>query len=170
MKALTLTQPWATLVAIGAKWVETRSWGTNYRGPLAIHAAKGFPAEARDLLLREPFSSTLHRAGVITSDLPLGSVVAICRLLDCFEMTEEWIAAVKEPERSFGHYEPGRFAWILGKVERLAEPIPAKGSLGLWWWQDEPHQNQPFGNSRQYVGRGERLTRPLSKVRLSRLA
>lgn len=41
MKAITLTQPWATLVAIGAKRIETRSWATRYRGPLAIHAAKG---------------------------------------------------------------------------------------------------------------------------------
>lgn len=40
MKAITLTQPWATLVAIGAKRIETRSWTTRYRGPLTIHAAK----------------------------------------------------------------------------------------------------------------------------------
>ncbi len=42
MKALTLTQPWAHLVAVGAKRVETRSWPTPYRGPLAIHAAQGW--------------------------------------------------------------------------------------------------------------------------------
>jgi activating signal cointegrator 1 len=48
MKAITLTQPWATLVAIGAKRIETRSWPTNYRGPLAIHAAKGFPKWAKE--------------------------------------------------------------------------------------------------------------------------
>lgn len=40
MKALSLWQPWASLVAIGAKTIETRSWSTSYRGPLAIHAAK----------------------------------------------------------------------------------------------------------------------------------
>ena len=39
MKALTLHQPWASLIAIGAKKIETRSWATSYRGPLAIHAA-----------------------------------------------------------------------------------------------------------------------------------
>lgn len=43
MKALSLTQPWATLVAIGAKKIETRSWSTSYRGPVAIHASKGYP-------------------------------------------------------------------------------------------------------------------------------
>lgn len=39
MKALTIWQPWATAIAIGAKRIETRSWETHYRGPIAIHAA-----------------------------------------------------------------------------------------------------------------------------------
>lgn len=45
MKALTLWQPWASLVALGVKTIETRSWSTSYRGPLAIHAAKKRPIE-----------------------------------------------------------------------------------------------------------------------------
>ncbi|MFL5577327.1 MAG: ASCH domain-containing protein [Gemmatimonadaceae bacterium] len=56
MKALTLTQPWATLVAIGAKTIETRSWPTHYRGEVAIHAAKGFPDWARQIVDGEPES------------------------------------------------------------------------------------------------------------------
>lgn len=40
MKALSLWQPWATLIANGAKQIETRSWSTSYRGPILIHAAK----------------------------------------------------------------------------------------------------------------------------------
>ena len=40
MKCLSLWQPWASLVVIGAKRFETRSWPTNYRGPLLIHAAQ----------------------------------------------------------------------------------------------------------------------------------
>lgn len=39
-KTITLWQPYATLVATGIKQYETRSWPTNYRGPLLIHAAK----------------------------------------------------------------------------------------------------------------------------------
>lgn len=56
-RALSLTQPWATLATLvvsGAKRVETRSWKTPYRGWLGIHAAKGFPAWAR-LLCRRAF-------------------------------------------------------------------------------------------------------------------
>lgn len=40
MKAITIWQPWASLLACGAKKYETRSWKTDYRGPIAIHAAK----------------------------------------------------------------------------------------------------------------------------------
>jgi hypothetical protein len=40
MKAITIWQPWASLLACGAKQYETRSWKTDYRGPIAIHAAK----------------------------------------------------------------------------------------------------------------------------------
>jgi hypothetical protein len=55
MKALSLWQPHATLVAIGAKPYETRSWETSYRGPLAIYATVNFPKQARLLCGQEPF-------------------------------------------------------------------------------------------------------------------
>jgi hypothetical protein len=91
MKALTLTQPWATLVAIGAKRIETRSWSTSYRGPLAIHAAKGFPWDARDFtyakmvrdLVGPHFNSS--ESGPLDKQLPRGSVIATCNLVACWE-------------------------------------------------------------------------------------
>lgn len=137
MKTLTLTQPWASLVAIGTKRIETRSWGTGYRGPLAIHAAKNFPREAANLCAGDPFRAALQSAfgpDFYPTDLPAGAIIAITHLVDCVLMTPDWIAAVSDPERSFGDYQPGRFGWLLGQVERLAEPIPTRGSLGLWWW------------------------------------
>lgn len=72
MKALSLTQPWASLIAIGAKRVETRSWSTNHRGPVAIHAAKGFPKFARDLVWAEPFQGRLREAGIIRFNIFAG--------------------------------------------------------------------------------------------------
>lgn len=87
MKALSLTQPWASLVAIGEKQIETRSWSTIYRGTLAIHAAKGFPTDARRLCaLQEPFRSVLMKAGFNVTGpnkadfMPLGVIVAVCEL------------------------------------------------------------------------------------------
>ena len=141
--ALTVTQPWATLIAIGAKRIETRSWATSYRGPLAIHAAKGFPAWARAACQREPVRSVLRAAGIrTTAELPRGMVVAITTLADVARIGP-WRKAAWErlllpdelsvQERAFGDYTPGRFAWRLGDgVHSLA--VPARGAQRLWSW------------------------------------
>ena len=149
MKAITLTQPWATLVAIGAKRIETRSWPTSYRGPLAIHAAKGFRSlpggNLTDFCLNEPFRTALTAGGVRLfvpgDDLPLGAVVATARIALCCpteyadRQIEEWGA---EHEREFGDYSPGRYLWVLADVVALPTPLPARGALGLWEWDAPP--------------------------------
>lgn len=84
MKCLTLTQPWATLVAIGAKSIETRSWRTRYTGPLAIHAAKGFPKTAHALVRMPIFNVPLVAAGFDGwESLPTAAVIATCYLKYC---------------------------------------------------------------------------------------
>lgn len=131
MKTLTLTQPWATLVAIGAKHIETRSWYTSYRGPLAIHAAKGFPPSAIELCLEEPFATVLDAAGVRRPrNLPRGAIVAVVDLVDCLETG--YIVLPPEPELSFGDFTFGRFAWMMENARRLKTPLPCRGALGLW--------------------------------------
>ena len=157
MKALTLTEPWAMLVAIGAKRIETRSWPTKYRGPLAIHAAKGFPKRARDFTLEPVCYEAMYELGYKTRHwfpaYPLGAVLATCTLVDCVQIREMHYSPDGEPagiigkytnmladrpsEREFGNYEPGRWAWILRGVECFKNTVPAKGSLGLWDWTRE---------------------------------
>jgi hypothetical protein len=89
MRGLSLTQPWATLVAIGAKKIETRSWSTPYRGDLAIHATKGFPDWAVATCLEEPFRPVLKAAGVgMPADLSRGVIVAVARLADVLPIVE----------------------------------------------------------------------------------
>ena len=132
MKALTLTQPWATLVALSAKKIETRSWSTQYRGPMAIHAAKGFPRQARELCLQEPFRSALKKvlsAPDAIDELPLGKVVALCVLKYCIPITA---AQARGAERAFGDYSAGRYAWLLTDIRKLKTPIAVRGALGLW--------------------------------------
>jgi activating signal cointegrator 1 len=129
VKALTLTEPWASLVACGAKYYETRSWRTAYLGALAIHAAKGFPAWARDLANCQRVRQLVG----ISYVYPVGCVVATCRLADCVPV--ESLLALSAQEEMFGNYERGRFAWVLTDVRPLTEPMPAKGSLGLWEWE-----------------------------------
>jgi hypothetical protein len=143
MKALTLTQPWATLVAIGAKHIETRGWRTPYTGPLAIHAAKGFPPQVEALCYTQPFLRVLLGAHTELDKLPRGAVIATCRMTGCVPVEvinnasnvfAVSLGQISEQELAFGDYSAGRWAWILEDVKPLPEPIPARGALSLWEW------------------------------------
>jgi len=137
VKVISLLEPWASLVAVGAKHIETRSWATKYRGPLGIHASKGRKPENMNLAWKEPFYAALESIHREVNGKPSlryhpGCIISTCNLVDCLEMTPEFLLNMKSPELDFGHYEIGRFAWILEDVRRLPEPILAKGKLGLW--------------------------------------
>lgn len=131
MKALTLWQPWATLVAIGAKRIETRSWNTAYRGPLAIHAAK--VRTNLPLFYDDPFLQVLRDAGYKTaSDLPTGCVVATCNLAAIELTTSLFAVDLQEHELEFGDYSLGRFAWFLEDIVKVEQRMPVRGYQGLW--------------------------------------
>ncbi len=154
MKALTLWQPWATLVAMGEKRVETRCWRTKYRGELAIHAAAKLPpkwlgASARTDPFRDELADVFgvrrdrdDRAGKHVDDilrgLPYGKIVCIVRLADIDEIDHLIRYAVGDREQVFGNYEDGRYAWWLEMVEVFESPIPVKGNRMLWNWNDPP--------------------------------
>jgi hypothetical protein len=131
MKCLTIRQPWATLIALGEKQLETRSWRTSYRGELAIHAGMTVDKAACRL---EPYRSVLAQHGLTADNLPTGMIIAVSRLDACCEVTPE-LAQQGWPggnEYVFGDYAEGRFAWKLEQVVPLVHPVPAKGRLGFW--------------------------------------
>lgn len=132
MKAITLYQPWATLMAIGAKTIETRSWSTPYRGPLAIHAGKN---RSELMAFTDPeFYNPLSRAGYrVPRDLPLGAMLCIVELVECFPTGDP--LAVPMSEGAFGDYSPGRFGWQTRMIEVFDTPIPCNGAMGLWEWR-----------------------------------
>lgn len=125
-KALSIQEPYASLILTGKKLIETRGWKTNYRGELYIHAcAKPFFGWSWDPVLKE-----------IVGDLPLscGEIICKCKLVDCVLMTEEFIKNLKEHnplEYACGFYEVGRYAWVLTDVTPVAK-IKIKGQLGIW--------------------------------------
>lgn len=128
-RALSIRQPHAALIAAGRKRIETRSWSTNYRGPILIHAAAGpVPREAR----QQPGLMEM------AAGLPdvRGAFVAVAFLTDCRPITPELIAALPEAERTAGYYSPSRFAWTLEDVRPLPEPVPARGHLGIWSYEE----------------------------------
>lgn len=126
LRGLTLTQPWATLVAKLQKGWETRSWSTRYRGLIAIHAAKGFPRRAQQMSQEEP---CLTATNCPPEDFPRGSILCIVQIINCVP-TEG--VRVTPNEVAFGDFGPGRYAWQLKHLSSLQYPIPCKGMLGLW--------------------------------------
>jgi hypothetical protein len=137
LKALTISQPYASLIASGEKWVESRRWNTSHIGLLAIHAGKG----TQYLTLRE-----MSQQGLRCS-----CIVAVCRLVGCVHMERlQMMAALRPKSRMPGserywseilHHKhtEGPFCWVLEHVHRFREPIPCSGARGLWDWNVPDH-------------------------------
>ena len=126
MKVLSLTEPYATLIKNGSKTIETRSWKTNYRGRLYIHASSTkIPKEYKD---NEQLMSLVN-----LNELNYGNIICSCELVDCIEMTDKFIEDIKKDKNEYitGVYAVGRYAWILKDINILDKPIKAKGFLGI---------------------------------------
>ncbi|MFW6264163.1 MAG: ASCH domain-containing protein, partial [Cyanobacteriota bacterium] len=119
-KAISLHQPWASLIALGRKHYETRSWKTSYRGKLLICAAKKRPSQAQ-----------LNLFGLSAEDAPLGVAVAIADLVDCLSITSELAGQISLEELKAGNWTVGRYAWKLENITPI-HPVPVRGKQGLW--------------------------------------
>ena len=134
MTAISLWEPWATAIAIGAKQIETRGWATSYRGPVAIHAAQ--TRKHAEFIFEPEVQPIFAAAGIVhAADLSFGCVVATARLVACWR-TEDERGGITAQERLFGNYEDGRFGWVLRDIVRLPVPIPARGYQGFWEWKE----------------------------------
>jgi len=137
MKAITLWQPWASLLAKGPKKHETRSWKTSYRGWVAIHAALKFDRIVTDAC--QMFERELAEIGYPKPwDVPLGAVVGVGNLSDMIYCGETLRSASLIPDLHevlpYGDYSPGRFAWIFSEMIPIEPPIAAVGKQGIWNW------------------------------------
>lgn len=130
MKAITLWQPWAQLVADGRKPVETRPRPWHYRGIIAIHAGKHVDREA------------CIRFGYDPDTIPRGVVVCLVYMHDCVRFPDQRLF-VTEWEQThlrrivpddYGNYAAGRYGYTLYNPRKLDPPVSAKGSQGIWEW------------------------------------
>jgi hypothetical protein len=113
MKALSVRQPWAGLIAGGFKTIETRTWQTHYRGELLICASQ---TRVKNISLhhyRDPLCYAL------------GSTVCVVNLVDCVPME------LKHEEAAMCRIYPGAWAWILEDVQKVKQ-IPVKGQLSIY--------------------------------------
>lgn len=128
MKVLSIIEPWASLIKEQIKFVETRSWKTNYRGELYIHASK------RKLTKKEGLRVKKQLSLLENIDFKYGHIIAKCKLIDCKYMDQEFLDNMKQNKTEYlcGEYRIGRYAWILSNIEVLDNPIEVKGMLGIW--------------------------------------
>lgn len=130
MKVLSLKEPYASLIKEKIKTVETRSWKTNYRGELYIHASQS----------KSPINNERLKSLTKNIQLSPGHILCKCNLVDCIYMTKEYVEQMKKDnydEYICGLYEEGRYAWILEDIVPLKEPIKAKGQLNIWNYYNE---------------------------------
>ena len=133
MKALTISQPYASLIASGEKWVENRTWPTDYRGLLAIHAGKGTQyLDKHDL-----------------NEYPTGCVIAVAKLIDCLErrfihpgdlrlITGTSAKALRTYGGVASHqHTEGPWCWVFDTVFEIKH-VPVRGAQGLWEWRFDP--------------------------------
>lgn len=167
-RAITVWQPWASLLGTPVRYTrsgrprfaknfETRSWATEYRGPIAIHAAaKPLRETLREITdyaqlrtICEALIPIIYRGeaprGLTWQDvaadlehecaaLPRRAVICVGELKECHLITPALLERIPERERLVGDWTPGRYAWEIVK-RRPCAPITINGAQGLWRWR-----------------------------------
>lgn len=126
IKALSLKQPYAWLIANGYLLVDDRTWGTGYRGVMLIHASKGIYEEYYDYL-------------VVNTDIPLpskdklgyGGVVGIAKLVLCARPDEIPSTLTREQRSHFNGVPRDGFGFLFENAKPL-ELMPCPGKLGIF--------------------------------------
>lgn len=126
MKVITIKQPWATLIAEGYKEYEFRTWKTNYRGDILIHAGKGIDKDA------------VERFKYLNLEYPSGQIIAKAVIIDCIKVDDELRRKLKEKDPivykgviSKTSKDWDGYGFKIENVEKI-EPIKINGKLSLW--------------------------------------
>lgn len=126
MKALTIKQPWASLIVGGYKQYEFRSWKTNYRGKILIHA--GLSVE----------KDVINKFDNYNLDYENGAIIGEAEIVDCI-LVDEWFdnELRKVNNEVYGNDHIGQYAWKLENIKKYNNPIYLKGKLGLWNYEGD---------------------------------
>lgn len=158
MKVLSLMQPWASLMVLGAKRIETRSWKPKdpkiidsiTNNGLLIHASKKWDRELINLSEQPPFWNYMKKYWPEDEDytpfskMPLGAIIGKVNFMQAAttnnfvsiskDITKHgWAAEINwDEELRFGNYSPNRYGWLTRNAVEFETPIKCKGSLNLW--------------------------------------
>lgn len=173
LKCISVHQPYASLLSIGAKRYETRNWTSPYRGWVAIHAGKNSDTvdelshEIADYMENhEPLEGFVKfvvlalKANERTAelqdlrDLPRGAIIGIARLTDCIK-GETLLPGLGEQERAFGYFsalDEQRYGWQFEDAMPLPNPIYMTGQQGLFTINE--HITQQVRDQWRYMKKG----------------
>lgn len=122
MKALTIKEPWASLIVNGYKEYEFRSWKTNYRGKILIHTGMSMD---KDMISRFKDYNLKYMSGCIIGEVDL---------VDCILVDKEFNNKLREINpivySQSNHIET--YAWKLENIKKYDKVVYTKGKLGLW--------------------------------------
>ncbi|MDY6896767.1 MAG: DNA N-6-adenine-methyltransferase, partial [Cyanobacteriota bacterium] len=130
LKAISLWQPYCSLIALGIKQYETRSWKTNYRGKLLICSTAKLTKKQYQQY--RSICSSVELPAWNEINFPCGKAIAICDLVDCIPITSSFIQEQSETEITSGDWEVGCYAWKLENIQPITEPFAVKGKQGLF--------------------------------------
>ena len=121
MKVITIRQPWATLIAEGIKRYEFRSWKTNYRGKILIHAGASIDKEE------------MKKFKNLEYDFPTKRIIAEVEIIDCLKFNDNLNKKIiSENNIVYGSKKRDGYAWKLGNVKKIKINETVNGQLGLW--------------------------------------
>jgi hypothetical protein len=138
MNVITDWQPYASLIMLGLKPHETRSWATHLRGEIAIHAGKHLLPQHvflhhMTITQREYIMKIIEETYGGYDRLPLGFILGTVQLGEPIP-TEQAIEQVDVIDRLCGDYSSHRYAWPVSEPKMFERIVPAKGQLGIWHW------------------------------------
>lgn len=127
MKVISIRQPWASLIINGYKEYEFRSWNTNFRGTVFIHASKNIE------------KNSLNRFKKLNLEYPTGKIIGRVKITDCIKMDSDFEnKLISKNELVYGtSYNRTGYAFKLDDIKKIKEPIKANGQLGFWNYYDE---------------------------------
>lgn len=125
MKAISIRQPWAELILQGRRTIEPRTWQTNYRGRIAIHASQTVKEEA------------CVAYGLDQTKVVRGALVGTVELVDVLPLDKRGWEALREQHLSLRDFPGPMFGWRLEDPQRLPQPIPMRGRMSLFNVPDE---------------------------------
>lgn len=126
MKALTIKEPWASLIINNYKTYEFRSWKTNYRGKILIHA--GLSLEKSELKYFEDYNLNYQ----------CGNIIGEATITDCILVTKEFNKKLFDiNNKVYKNNHENLYAWKLENIVKYENPIPIKGKLGLWDYKED---------------------------------